>query len=382
MAKNSNVPEDKLNLMGAYFPQYSSTYKVIDQMRKSIFEGRKAPISLADIDRSHDEIMSVRGIIDDSTAKFAQDLNKVIFNDDKVRALMLIRGNFVGSNSGVETTVLAIDLGTNPWPLYKNREGYDTIDKKLTVEKAREYMDGKGEELRKRGINGFNVDHSSFYYVKNHDLAGKFAGEDGAINFDDFVRVMVDTYGFIGLTRDIKKPGDREYRAKAIPFTSYRQKQSLLEKAIRELCQVDPYLNFGDVITDWGGHRIGCANVEEARALGDGFKEKRPVGVFEVSELHTDDYYTKPKRTGFSSLNIAALVSSSRFDSVVREIQIYDLINHFNGQINESHPAFHRRLKELQSRSRKKMRVVLEGFEYDNALRIMFGSEKLVVPFK
>ena len=381
MPKNPNVPADKLNLMGAYFPQYSVTYRVICQMRESIFAGKKYSISLADVEQAHEEIKAVRERIDGSTPQFAQDLNKSVFGNREVRALMLIKGDFNGGSSGIENTILPVDLGTNPWPLYKGPDGYDTVDTKLTVEKTREYMERHRDELRKRSVSGFSVDQSSFYYVANQELIEKLGNEDGTINFDDFVRIMVDTHGFIGLVSGIKKPREREYRAKALAFNSYRQKQSLLEKAVRELCQHDPYLNLGDVITDWGGHRLATASVEEAKSYEATFRGKTKVGRFEVSELHTDDYYERPKKTGFSSFNIATLVSSTKFDDVVRELQIYDLMNHFNGQINESHPAFHRKVREMQLRSRKKMRAVLEAFEYDVALRLIFGSEKLVVPF-
>jgi ppGpp synthetase/RelA/SpoT-type nucleotidyltranferase len=384
----TNAPADKLNLMGMYFTYGRPTYKIIGDMRKAIFRVKsinditpadinEARISSADIIAAQKENVNVRREIDESTPEYAQDLNNLIFGKDPVRAMLIVKGDFLGEG-GIEDTILYSDLGTNPWPLYQGREGFDTLDTKLTLEKTSEYLNQYQQDLVQRRITGFDVKESSFYYFRDGDLRRNFGTGNGAIDFRDLVRYMVDTHGYVG-TEKVSKPNEQEYREKAVSFTSYRQKLSLAEKIKRKLCQQEPYEDGGDIISDWGAHRICLATEEEAQAMGLKLQNSRNLGRFQMNIAYIDDYYSKPKGNGFKAFNFAVQVSPSRRPATVREIQVYGLMQHYNAQINEKSPAYHRRFRDKQLHSRQKKRAVLEAFEYDSVLELMFGTEKMVV---
>lgn len=376
----TNVPADKLNLMGMYFTYGRPTYKIIGDMREAIFSGKKIVISHADILNAQEEIVKVRQEIDESTPKCAQCINNLVFGNDSVRAVSLVKGNFLG-NEEIKDTILHSDLGTNPWPLYQGREGYDTLDNKLTLENTSKYLNQNRQDLVQKGITGFNIKESSFYYFRDRDLKRNFGDGAGGIDFRDLIRYMVNTQGYVG-TEKVSKPSEEEYREKAVPFASYRQKLSLAEKIKRQLCRQEPYEDGGDMIDDWGAHKICLAKEEEAIAMGLKIKNSRDLGRFQMNIAHIDDYYSEPKGNGFKAFNFNVQVSSSRYPTTVREIQVYDLMIHRDAEINEKSPFYHGKYRDQQLHSRRKKRAVLEALEFDYVLELMFGTERMVSHLK
>lgn len=383
----NNAPKDKVNLMGLYLPNDSPTCEIMAQMRKAVREEQVISIPYSQILSAQQEIKEVRQKIDGSTPEFAQDLNKHVFGDSAVRAILVMQGDFLSAGE-IKNTILPFDLGTNPWPIYQGRGDYETVDAKVTADAASEYLQSRQQELRAKGISKFNVGQSGFFYLRDEQLKRNFGDSAGGISLEALIPYIVDTYGFVGL-EPVSKPNEQDYRERAVPFVSYRQKgaDSLLEKVIRKLCQISPIKDEGGAIADWGGHRI-CAETEQETISWSKILQK-PVnlGRFRMSNLHTDDYYSNPKKTGFKSYNATVRViskgiatDSPRYTDVIREIQLYDLISHFNSQINEKHHAFHRKFREREERSLSKKRAVLEGFEYHFVLGLMFGTELLELP--
>ncbi len=383
----NNAPRDEFNLMELYFPNGGPTYEIMSQMRKAVLEERMRGIPYSQIHAAQQEIKEVRQKIDDSTPAFAHDLNNLVFGDSAVRAILIAKGDFVG-RSQLEGSILAVDLGTNPWPLYQEHWHYEKIDDKVTMDGAREYLQSHQQELKDKGIKTLSIDQSGFFYFNNEQLKRNFGDGAGGISLEALIPYVVDTNKFVGL-EPASKPNEQDYMERAIPFVSYRQKgaDSLLDKAIRKLCQVEPFADAGDVISDWGGHRICAETKEDAISWSKKFQGLVRLDRFKVTNLHTDDYYSSPKENGFMAYNIAARVTSRsikpaspRYMDVVREIQIYDLMSHFNSQINENHHAFHRKFRKREDTSLIKKRAVLEEFEYHFVLELMFGTEPLELP--
>jgi len=386
--KQHRVPDDKYNLMGLYHNQGSATYKLFQIMRRSIFQEKRVQIPHSEIVAAQAETQLVKTSIDASTPEFAQDLNFRYFGGENyedediekvpVRALLLARGDFVAKRGNLEKTVLPIDLGTNPWGLYKGPGGYDSVDTRVTYEQVAEFLDRHRRLLgQEHGFTSFEVTESSFYYFRDEDLLRNF-GNGSGIDFEALVPFIADTYGYVGVN-PVKRPNKRGYDRRIIPFTSYRQKQSLEEKAERELCEKGPYKNAGDVISDWGAHRICDVSEQGARSWLGSFQGNFTVGRFRGRVLHTDDYYARPKGTGFSSLNIAVSVASNKYDETVREIQIYDTGMHFRAQIDPEDPAFHRTVRERQRRSNRRRREIMKQFEYDAVLRLLLPIDSLPI---
>lgn len=380
-----NPPKDMFHLLGLFYNQGTETYGAINRIRPSIFTGKRVDLPYNSIPEARREFAEVRRNIDESTPEFAQDLNKMVFGDDAVRAILVVKGDFIGKGVEIKNSKIPIDLGTNPWPLHQGREGYDTIDTRLTVEKTYDYLTMHAEELRGIGIRQLVVNESTFHYMRDRDLKEKFPnGTDGA-NLKDLMRYLVDTEGYVGI-EEVTKPNAKQYAEKVMTVTSYRQKQSVLEKVIRELCGKDPYLNAGDVMTDMGAHRGIFATEEEAKSfakqfvLADGMASKIPIGRFDARVLHVDDYYSRPKKSGFKSYNVAANVSTTRnFEDAIREIQIYHWGMHFKAQIDEHDQAFHRTIREGQIKSGKTRRDVMKRFGYDTFLELIFSTDPLIL---
>ena len=407
------VPNDLINIMGLYFEPSMATPQIFDIMRRSIFTEQKAGIpQKADIPyslilQSQAEIAEMRLRIDSITPYFQQDINKLVLgngnnrNGNGTRAIFLTTADYLGQKGEVvrEDAVIARNLGTNPWSLYRGERGYDSVDTRITAEFALEFISGNEAALERLGVERVFVKTSCFFYVRDKDLREKgFIKADEQVNLDSLVTYLADTSGMVGVSQ-VQKPTPQEYAKRAVPSNSSRQKQTLDQKVRRELCQYKPFRNAGDVISDWGGHRITAATEQDAVYWGTVFGSDGSVGSFKTEVLHVDNYYEKPKGTGFKSFNIALRTvknsttaprnngyndqtTSPRHPKMVREVQIYDLQQHFNGQINEASPAYHRRFRRSETESSKKRQDLMDTFEYTDILRLMFNSRDMVFPVK
>ena len=387
------APSDAMGLVDLYFPG-GPTAEILSMMRPSLFLGAKTDIPYSLTIQSQDEIEEMRGRIDEVTPEFAQNLNALVLapkRNVKVRAFMLITADYLNSKDEViaENAIIAKNLGTNPWPLYQGRGGYDSIDTRLTDGQTKGWIDEHQAGLKGLGIKKIRVGSSGFYYVREADLEENGFLDHGEVGLSRLVTFLTDTYGTVGLEQGVQKPSEKEYLAAAVPFLSYRQKQTLADKIERKLCQGKPYENAGDVVSDWGAHRIAVPTEEEARKWGMYFQGDINLARFGVDVAWRDDYYTEPKKNGFKSFNLAVEVkrkaesksglARSRFKPTVRELQIYDLRQHYDSQINEESPAHHRRFRDTQNDSMRKRRGLMRQYEYDEILKLMFNIKEMVL---
>ena len=406
------IPNDSMNLMGLYFPQSSPTARILAQMRRAIFlKPKEIPYSL--VRESQDEIAEMRLDIDSTTPYFQQGINSLVFKDGNkrngngIRTIFLTTADYLGPSREVVTAdylgpsrevvrkdvVIPRNLGANPWPLYRGEGGYDSVDTRITAEQAVEYIGANVAALKRLGVERVFVKTSCFFYVRDEDLRKNgFIMADGQVDLDSLVTYLVDTNGMVGV-KEVQKPEAEEYAERAVPSASSRQKQTLEQKVRRELCQYDPIEDAGDAISDWGGHRITAATEQEAIYWGTVFGSNARVGTFRTEVLHVDNYYEKPKDTGFKSLNLALRVipalrdipiraNSPRHKSTVRELQIYDLQQHFDGQINRKSPAYHERFRRSETESSKKRQKLMDRFEYTDILKFMFNARELEFPVR
>ena len=384
------VPNDSMNLMGLFYDPGTATYRILALMRPSLFTEQKVNIPYSLVTQSQEEIADMRRRIDDATSYFQQGINELVLGDGNkkngVRTVFLATADYLGPNGEIvrANAIIPRDLGTNPWPLYKGNGGYDSVDTRITAEQATEFIGANAAALRKLYVESVLVKTSCFFYVKDTDLVKNSFMAGRQVVLDSLAAYLADTNGMVGVVK-VQKPTPEEYAERAMPFNSYRQKQTLEDKVKRELCQWDPFEDNGDVISDWGGHRITAATEQEAIEWGAFFGVPADIGAFKTKMLHVDNYYLKPKGTGFKSFNIAVRVtrpSRNRtiFQPTVREVQIYDVQQHYNGQINEKSPAYHKRFKEREEESSKRRQRLMDSLEYTNILRIMFNARELEFP--
>lgn len=381
------VPNDSMNLMGLYFPQSSATPRILAQMRNAIFLGQGASIPYSEILESQGEIAEMRKTIDGITPEFSQHLNNLVLGNggkrDGVRTIFITNADYLGPGGGVvrDNVVIPRNLGTNPWSMYLGEEGYDSVDTRITAEQAQRYIRENEAALRDMGIEKVFVKTSSFFYVRDEDLKEKgFISPEGVVDLDTLVTYLADTHGFVGLQEEVRKPTEKEYMERAVPLNSSRQKQTVEQKVERKLRQYNPFRDGGDVISDWGAHRIVPLTEEDAIYWGVLLSGRAKLGIFDTMALHVDDYYNSPKPSGFKNYNIAVRVTSSRYKPTIREIQVRHLLQHFNSEINEESPYYHGKFKESQTESSKRRKRLMQVFEYDNILKLMFNARELEFP--
>jgi len=382
------VPNDRIGIMGLYFPQSSATARILSDMRKAIFLEQKASLPFSDIEESQTEIAEMRKTIDGVTPHFSQHLNNKVFGTgtegDGVRTVFLTIVDYLGHDGSVlrANVVIPRNLGTNPWSMYHGEEGYDSIDTRITAEQARQYISENEAALWGMGIESVFVKTSSFFYVRDKDLKEKgFISSEGAVDLDTLVTYLADTHGFVGL-QELQKPTEKEYMERAVSFNAARQKQTVEQKVGRKLCQYPPFMHEGHAISDWGAVRIVPLTEEDAIYWGTLFGKHTEVGIFDIVPLHVSNLYQNPRPNGFKSYNIAVRARSKRRKPTIREIQVRDLLRHFNSEINEDSPFYHGSYRKTQTESSKRRQRLMQAFEYDVALKFMFNARELKFPVR
>ena len=383
------VPNDSMNIMGLYFPQSSATPRILSQMRKAIFAGQKADISASEVLESQKEIAEMRKTIDGITPEFSQHLNNTVLGDgnkvDSLRTIFLTYADYLGPDREVirGDVVIPRDLGTHPWSMYRGEQGYDSVDTKITAEESQQYVRENGGALRDMGIENVFIKTSSFFYVRDEDLRKQgfinSVNSEDVLDLDTLVTYLADSHGFVGL-QEMQKPTEEEYMRRAMPFNASRQKQTVEQKVGRKIRQYRSFRNDGDVISDWGANRIVPLTEDNAIYWGTQFRGNTTVCKFATEVLHVDDYYTNPKPNGFKNYNTTMLITSPRHKSTIRELQVRDLLQHFNSEINEKSPYYHGKFRERQGESSKKRQRLMEEFEYDDILKLMFDARELEFP--
>ena len=380
------VPNDSMNIMGLYFPQSSATPRILSQMRKAIFSGQKADISASEVLESQKEIAEMRKTIDGVTPEFSQHLNNTVLGDgnkvDSLRTIFLTYADYIGPDREVirGNVVIPRDLGTHAWSMYRGEQGYDSVDTKITAEESQQYIRENGGALRDMGIENVFIKTSSFFYVKDEDLRKQgFIDSEDVLDLDTLVTYLADSHGFVGL-QEMQKPTEEEYMRRAMPFNASRQKQTVEQKVGRKIRQYQSFRHEGDVISDWGANRIVPLTEDDTIDWGTQFRGDAKVCKFATIALHVDDYYTNPKPNGFKNYNITMRIDSRRHNSTIRELQVRDLLQHFNSEINEESPYYHGKFRERQGESSKKRQNLMEELGYDDILKRMFDARELEFP--
>lgn len=344
------------------------------------------------------ETTKIKAKLDSSTFPFHQDLVTEVFGNSPTRVILVDKGTLYGVQS--IDTVIGIDLGNNPYPLFKPANNGATIDAEVTDSKTREFLDSiNPKDLPERerniwqGLDGFLRGISIFYYFKEGDISSRFLTRDGEIDMAKILPLVteipfseaegkIQRMGHVFLSPK-GPPSFQEYQENFIPFVSYRLKNSLAEKIEGVLAQQS--IKTDDVIGDWVGHRAVRPRIGDVYELKEFFALSQDIGLHgksKVELLRTKDYYSDwklyNKMQAFGSVNLVLQVDRGRQTSV-RGLQITDEESYYQNEIDPRSPIHHRkyRNKQRQSAGYKYMRK-----KFDPILNPMFGSPTNWIPIR
>ncbi len=348
-----------------YCPKHSAVCEIVNRIEKNLSNRVKQGFSEGLIKSAQKEIFDIKNKLDGPTFLFSQDLNYLVFGlEAKTRAIMLTSGIFYGKNKKSIKSIIPKDLGTNPYQLF-NRQCEPTTDAYVTDTETEKFLRIHRDEILAQGYNHFDITASNFFYLRDDTLAKfKDNNEQDTIGLSKLFK-LVPLISYVEdsiVTKKVTRPSHKEYNDNVHAFTSYRFKQSFIEKLIR-----------GDLITDWVAHSIGVSDKEIADIVEKSLLSGNPFGKGESrikQVLAKDDVELK---RGYKAKKLKVVTESPGFEDCVRSIQIVTTEDYFWNEIDITKPQSRHRYKETKGRAQKK-KTEIDIF-YENILRQIFHDK-------
>ena len=158
------------------------------------------------------------------------------FFGNEYRALLLAKGRLLGDDVPPKETVLGIDLGKNPYRLFRSKAGYKTIDDKVTYETTYDFLSSDPKFVA-AGYNRFEVDKSFVFYFNSKQLE-YFGGTREAATGPDMTKLVP----LLLHTNDVNlEPAYQytyqEFTNKMIPHLYSRIKSTMWRKTLSRIHQ-------------------------------------------------------------------------------------------------------------------------------------------------
>lgn len=350
-------------LMGRYFGLESAMSQVVDKLQ----QGRKR-IDFGLVSRAREEVQAKSAVLDTPTYRFAQDLSFHLYGGEERRIVMLVEGVFHGDSE--TQSLIPIDLGNNPWRLFKHHEGHDTIDDAVTLESTRDFVERNSGYLTEQGYRSVDVGSSRFFYFGKSNLES-FLDENGKLDMARLVPLIVPTEGRVvanevdgGIVLDqVASPTLDDYMKTAPIHVSYRLKKSMVEK----LCRRIVYDKGKGPVSDWVAHRPVVDSPEDVEVLAAFLRESKRVGKnSRFDYLETKHNYEDESANGHRVETIVGRIETKGFEPSVREIQIVDKEQYFANELSSgrtSHAAHKGRIGHISRKIREdydRVKAVLE----------------------
>ncbi|MAG91948.1 hypothetical protein CMO83_04695 [Candidatus Woesearchaeota archaeon] len=369
------------NIMRNYSRPSNPLYRAMGIIRRGIRTGNHQKLDAQLLSDAEQEFQYVKAVLDNSTYSFALDLaQEVLGKGPTKRVVLVVNGKFVGDEEHKST--LGIDLGTNPHELYRahsipgSADGYrETIDDYMARTKTGEFLSHQRESLQGRGIEGFLIEGSKFFYFNDRDLLPFM--QDEVLDTTQLLPLVTETVdrnnvGYVDIHR-VELPSFEHYRTHSPPFVSYRLKRSFKRKNTRTLVQ--RVIDEDDVVSDGAAHRVGLATEDEVHEFARDLKQASSIRRSGIKIIKMEDYYDEPKENGFRSYKFIGKVTAKSHPEVTREIQLVDRDQYYRNEIDPNDPAHH--LQQVK----KEEAVGLDIPEhYLIALQRIFGSTTMLVP--
>ena len=374
---------DEPNLMGYNFPSSSAVFRFLEMARVGIRQGRFNGIEERLRREAREEFRNFSSGMDSTTPYFSDELAGMSLGTDTKRKVVLVQGQFEGDDFFKST--IGYDLGTTPYQLYTKRDmpRGQTADEYFTREAVKAYMREHADVLRSKGVDGYRVTHSAFFYFRDADLNLRdLKGDDGSVIMELLLPLVADTMlirkrkknvaGYIGVSQ-VTLPEYERYLAQTLPFESHRIKSTLARKLPRQLLL--PNIKEEDVVTDSGAHRVKVASVDEVRELERRIRSG-VVGnsAIEIIPKKTRDYYRNPKGNGYRALKLVARVTT-KGETFIREIQLVDTPQYFRNEINPNDSAHHMQQERQQELTEEQLSRIPQPIL--GAIQEIFGKSTI-----
>jgi len=366
---------DEVSYLGLFFPKGHPTSDVIDRIRLNILNGvpsENSGISMDEVYSAQQFFVNGMPIFDKQVPLFAQDVTKNVLGDS-ISAIVLTKGDLYDENDVLlyHDTFLPYNLGTNPWQLFERDGNYSTIDDRITFESALRYIEANRNHLRDIGCKKFKINSSYVYFFDEVQL-NKIYGQDGILNLERLTADVIETNGYVG-TEKIEFPNWEDAKKRLVPSVSYRQKHSIRSKSKIKLAQKKGNIN---------GPKKQNADVIAIRFRGSeehvsemiaNFRGYNQIGRFELQEIASEDYFTKPKKNGFRSFNLITRLMSQAGNWPI-EAQFHSFHDYHKAEIDQTHPAHHSNYKEKQRIPKKNQELT---DTYESIFRLIFPETEV-----
>lgn len=339
------------NLVSYFFDKGSATYAIVETIRRAWINRSTIGLREEHIDRAVEEVkkakLSIDGIIHGFADKYAHHL---LGHGKTKRAVMLVKGDFIGDDDLVEDTILPINLGTNYYMLFKSPGRKQSIDDYVAETQTEVFLREMKRDLLKQGYTKFRIKTSRIYFFNEDELIAKgFVGQDGSFNTYALVPYISEIKpddkakkkGYI-VTQVVDIPEREDFREMVPSFVSYRLKSTLARKVL----QKSRWKIIKNPIGDWGALR-SVGSVDDKNIVLDSFqdpnsenpKKSKPIRInnYMVSTVRSSE---KKKGNKFEQTKIVGEVKKGRKDAVM-EFQTWSFEDLYNYEINWNSPAHH-----------------------------------------
>lgn len=325
--------DQEVNPVEYYFAPNTHTYRWIRKIREDFLSGRLANIDPDLIKIVQREVSSARKKIDASTYQAGQDLGHEFLGKD-TRVLMLVEGTFGGKES--IKSIIPVDLGMNPHRLFEDYTSRGTtIDDTVTNWGTDKYLTEHKGDILSAGHTYFVIEKSFFYYVQQGDLVeGDFLEPNGKANMEKLAPYLKPTR-HVGIA-PVELPSESDYRDNAPLCFSYRLKQTVLRKLIRNLFSTSP-----ERLKDWRAYRRVVEKKSDVDSAEAEISRAANIGTSKISYDYTDDFYAEPKDTGWKAKNVVLWVRPKGHGSHVSPLQIMDRRQNWRNEFDSNSPTFH-----------------------------------------
>lgn len=354
------------NIMALY--DVTSLQKIVEALRLGFLNKEMPKINDGLVKRARGEVQRLNSAYDAAMYGFAQALYRHAFlhgtggrNVDG--SILGISGSIEGKNN-IEHTVLAFDLGPNPWEVYKgqNLQRGKTLDTVLVEDKANLWLMDHLDELH--GFNQLKVERSRIFFPFFGELNSKsdiFFTSEG-LNLDTLVPYLMWTGGYVGHTPVTGKyPTRADFEKMAPQSISYRLKNSLRPRLAQlVVSERGLFQDLKETLADWAAIRVILEKEGDVyQFMAPFFKayhESTRVRIgtnYLIDIVYIDDRYGENKKpNGFQDFKMAIRILPARKAKDMPESGLFvemlttDKMSFFNHDIDEKHPAHHIRRED------------------------------------
>lgn len=334
---------------------------IVEGLRLGFLNKKMPKIDENLVRRARVEAEKINDAYDAAMYSFALALYRYAFPNNGSRnvdgSVLGISASLDGSNN-IGRTILAFDLGPNPWEVYKdqNLQKGKTLDTVLVDDKSDLWIRDNIDELH--GFSKLNVERSRIFFpfFGNLGREGDSFLDTTGLNLDSLVPYLMWTGGYMGYAPVAGKyPGREEFEKRAPQQISYRLKNSLRPR-LAQLVASERGLFQGlkETLADWAAVRAILEKEDDVYQFMTPFlkayhdNKTLNIGNYVIDIIYIDDRFGENKKSnGYQDFKMAIRIlqplkiKNMLQGGLVVEMQVTDKMSFYNHEIDEKHRAHH-----------------------------------------